>query len=73
LLAQGLKVPDGSGTAKAIDYSIKHWTALTRYCEDGQVPIEKTGWKTRYSFVYWDVPTGCLQVLYAVAGVQRPS
>ena len=25
------KVPDGSATAKAIDYSLKRWPALTRY------------------------------------------
>ncbi|MES9826815.1 MAG: IS66 family transposase [Candidatus Thiodiazotropha sp.] len=40
LLAQRQKVPDGSGTAKAIDYSLKRWVALTRYCEDGKVPID---------------------------------
>jgi transposase len=40
LLAQRQKVPDGSGTAKAIDYSLKRWAALIRYCEDGQVPID---------------------------------
>jgi hypothetical protein len=40
LLGQRQKVPDGSGTAKAIDYSLKRWAALTRYCEDGHVPID---------------------------------
>lgn len=40
LIAQRQKVPDGSGTAKAIDYSLKRWTALTRYCDDGAVPID---------------------------------
>lgn len=40
LLAQRQKVPDGSATAKAIDYSLKRWYALTRYCEDGAVPID---------------------------------
>lgn len=40
LIAQRQKVPDGSGTAKAIDYSLKRWAALTRYCEDGHVPID---------------------------------
>jgi len=32
-------VPDGSATAKAIDYSLKRWKALTRYIDDGDVPI----------------------------------
>ncbi|MEW8072215.1 MAG: IS66 family transposase [Candidatus Thiodiazotropha endolucinida] len=40
LLAQRQKVPDGSGTARAIDYSLKRWAALIRYCEDGDVPID---------------------------------
>jgi transposase len=33
------KVPDGSATAKAIDYSRRRWEALTRYLEDGRLPI----------------------------------
>lgn len=40
LMLQRQNVPDGSGTAKAIDYSLKRWGALTRYCEDGAVPID---------------------------------
>ena len=39
LLAQRQLVPDGSATAKAIDYSLKRWQALTRYIDDGDVPI----------------------------------
>src|SRR4051812_22742955 len=31
--------PDGSATAKAIDYSLKRWPALTHYIGDGDVPI----------------------------------
>ena len=27
-------------TAKAIDYSVKRWQALTRYLDDGGVPID---------------------------------
>ncbi|MFC6632369.1 IS66 family transposase [Microbulbifer taiwanensis] len=34
------KVPNGSATDKAIDYSLKRWQALTRYCDDGAVPID---------------------------------
>lgn len=34
------KVSDGSATAKAIDYSLKRWAALTRYLSDGAVPID---------------------------------
>jgi hypothetical protein len=39
LLAQRQRVPDGSATAKAIDYSLKRWQALTRYIANGDVPI----------------------------------
>jgi transposase len=38
--AQRTKVPDGTATAKALDYSLKRWAALTRYLEDGAVPID---------------------------------
>ena len=40
MLAQRMRVPDGSGTAKALDYSLKRWVALTRYLDDGCVPID---------------------------------
>lgn len=40
LIAQRQKVPEGSATAKAINYSLKRWDALIRYCEDGHVPID---------------------------------
>jgi hypothetical protein len=34
------QVPEGSATAKAIDYSLKRWKALTRYIDDGELPID---------------------------------
>lgn len=34
------KVPEGSATAKAIDYSLRRWRALTRFLEDGQLPMD---------------------------------
>lgn len=40
MLAQRVRVPDGSATAKALDYSLKRWVALTRYLDDGQLPID---------------------------------
>ena len=39
LLRQRLQVPEGSATAKAIDYSLKRWVVLTRYIGDGDLPI----------------------------------
>lgn len=40
LRKQRQRVPDGSATARAIDYSLKRWAALTRYLDDGDLPID---------------------------------
>ncbi len=40
MLAQRELVPEVSATAKALDYSLKRWVALTRYLEDGAAPID---------------------------------
>jgi transposase len=40
LQAQRARVPDGSATARAIDYSLGRWPALTRYLGDGAVPCD---------------------------------
>jgi hypothetical protein len=40
LTLQRQKVPDGSATAKAIDYSLNRWSALTRYLDDGDLPAD---------------------------------
>lgn len=34
------KVPAGSATARAIDYSLGRWAALTRYLDDGTLPVD---------------------------------
>ena len=39
LLVQRQLVPTGSATMKAIDYSLKRWAQLTRFVDDGDVPI----------------------------------
>jgi transposase len=40
LTAQRQKVPPGSATAKAIDYSLGRWHALVRYIDDGELPAD---------------------------------
>ena len=40
LLACRGKIPNGSSSAKAIDYTLKRWAALTHYLTDGNVPID---------------------------------
>lgn len=34
------RVPDSSGTAKAIDYALRRFPALMRYLDDGTYPID---------------------------------
>jgi hypothetical protein len=40
LIRQRGQVPDGSATRKAIEYSLGRWAALTRYLDDGDLPID---------------------------------
>lgn len=40
MTTQRQKVPEGSAITKALNYSLKRWVALTRYLEDGDVPID---------------------------------
>jgi transposase len=40
MLLQRQKITDGSATAKALDYSLKRWGALTQFLADGQLPID---------------------------------
>lgn len=40
MIAQRHLVPEGSAIAKALDYSLKRWIALTRYLDDSAVPID---------------------------------
>jgi transposase len=40
MLLQRQKITDGSATAKVLDYSLKRWTALTQFLDDGQLPID---------------------------------
>jgi transposase len=40
VLRERQRVPDGSATAKALDYSLKRWQTLTRYIDDGDLPAD---------------------------------
>jgi transposase len=40
MLLQRQKVPEGSATAKTLDYSLRRWGALTRFVDDGQLPVD---------------------------------
>ena len=47
LRQQRQRVPDGSAAARAIDHSLKRWAALTRYLDDGDLPIDNNGVENR--------------------------
>ena len=40
MIAHRLRATDGTALARALDYSLKRWTALIRYIDDGQLPID---------------------------------
>ena len=40
MLLQRQRVTDGTAIARALDYSLKRWIALTRFVEDGRLPID---------------------------------
>ena len=40
MLLQRQKVPEGSATAKALDYSLRRWEALVRFVDDGRLPVD---------------------------------
>jgi len=40
MIAQRDLVPEGSAISRALNYSLKRWAALSRYLDDGAVPIE---------------------------------
>lgn len=40
LVQHRAQVPQGSATAKAIDYSLRRWQALSRFLDNGQLPID---------------------------------
>lgn len=37
---QRQKVPGNSAISRALDYSLKRWTALTRFVDDGRLPVD---------------------------------
>jgi hypothetical protein len=44
---QRQKIPDGSATARAINYSLNRWVALTRFLDEGELPIDNNGVEDR--------------------------
>ena len=40
MVRQRQQLPDSCATAKALDYSIRRWAALTRFTTNGQLPVD---------------------------------
>ena len=40
MVLQRGQITDGTATVKALDYRVKRWGALTRFADDGQLPID---------------------------------
>tara|TARA_R110000822_G_scaffold78757_3_gene188644 strand:- start:143 stop:496 length:354 start_codon:yes stop_codon:yes gene_type:complete len=40
MIAQRDLLSEGSAASRALDYSLKRWSALSRYLDDGAVPID---------------------------------
>ena len=40
MLSQRVRATDSTALARALDYSLKRWAALTRYLDDGHLPID---------------------------------
>ncbi len=51
------RVPQGSAIAKAIDYSLNHWTALSEFLKDGAVPVDNNWIENQIR--PWAGATGC--------------
>jgi len=47
LLLEKSRVPDGGATAKALNYSLNAWPALTRHLLDGAVPVDNNHLENR--------------------------
>lgn len=48
MMAQRDLVPEGSAISKALNYSLKRWAALSRYLDDGAVPIDNNWAEVRH-------------------------
>lgn len=67
MLAQRDLAPNGSATAKTLEYSLKRRVALTRYLDDGAVSIGNNRSRSSYGHGYSVARTACLPDHCAVA------
>jgi hypothetical protein len=73
MIAQRQIVHDSSAIVKALDYSLKRWAALSRYLDDGAVPIDNN-WSDNQIRPWHQVArTGCSPAHCAAVNVRRRS
>jgi len=65
MIAQRQLVPEGSAIAKALDYSLKRWIALTRLLMTVLCPSIITGAKIKSGRGLLGARTGCSRARYA--------
>lgn len=73
MIAQRQLVPEGSAIAKALDYSLKRWIALTRYLDDGAVPIDNDWCENQIRPWALGRSNCCSRARYAAVNVRRRS
>lgn len=73
LAAQRQKVPDGSATARAIDYSLKRWQRSRATSTMAICRRTTTGWRSRSGRSPSDDRTGCSLARYGYDSAPRPS
>ena len=61
MVLQRQKVPEGSASAKALDYSLRRWEALTRSSMTDSCPWTTTGSRTRFGRLPLAATTGSLR------------
>jgi hypothetical protein len=69
LKAQRQRIPDGSATARAIDYSLGRWGPLTRYLDDGDLPIDNNRVENQIRPIALARRIGCLPAACAPGSV----
>jgi len=70
---QRRQITDGSATAKVLDYSLKRWAALTRFLDDGQLPIDNNWAENQIRPVAIGRKTGYLRAHCGQASVRLRS
>ncbi|SUD58045.1 protein TnpC1 [Ectopseudomonas oleovorans] len=73
MIAQRDLVPEGSAISRALNYSLKRWAALSRYLDDGAVPIDNNWAENQIRPWALDARTGSSQVRCVAANGLRRS